>query len=65
MTEQKLKERKAEIKYGIDVLEMDIEDLKDMIKYVNKHIDSVDTETMGDFQRHIDEFVNNLRIVRL
>jgi len=65
MTEQKLKERREEIKYGIGVLEMDIEDLKDMIKYVNKHIDSVDTETMEDFQRHVDEFVNNLRIVRL
>jgi len=65
MTEQKLKERKEEIKYGIDLLEMDIDDLQNMIDYVNEHIDSVDTETMGDFQRHIDEFVNNLRIVRL
>lgn len=65
MTEQKLKERKEEIKYGIDLLEMDIEDIQNMIDYVNEHIDSVDTETMEDFQRHVDEFVNNLRIVRL
>lgn len=65
MTEQKLKERKEEIKYGIDLLLMDIDDLQNMIDYVNDHIDSVDTETMEEFQRHIDEFVNNLRIVTL
>lgn len=65
MTEQILKERKEELKYGIDVLEMDIEDLNGLIKYVKEHIDSVNTETVGDFQNHLDKIVDNLRIVSL
>lgn len=60
-----LEENKQNVRKDLILLKQDVETLKQMIQYIENHIDDVAEKDVENFDENVTEFKNKLEILEL